>query len=96
MNLVSSGTDIESVRGQGHDGGGAHDFLSSSFVFINILALFPRMRSLGVEKSRSPGVEKSRKASDTSLLNFLTPRLLDLLPSSFVFINIPALFRRFW
>ena len=40
---------------------------------------------------------KFGRASVTSpLLNSSTPRLLDLLTSSFVFIDILALFRRFW
>jgi hypothetical protein len=65
------------------------------FVFIDILALFRRIR---VEKSRveSRRVTSSRHPPSTSCFGSTTPRLLDSsTPRLFVFIDILALFPRF-
>ena len=78
---------------------GLSDILYLSFVFIYILALFPRFCDRQVEESRS---EESAAAFRPVARGCAvgvwsgTVRISDILYLSFVFINILALFPRFW
>ena len=67
-----------------------------SFVFMDILALFPRFLCIENQRHQRPlpcGERVARVASRVK--GFFGSRLLDIFPSSFVFIYILALFPRF-
>jgi hypothetical protein len=74
------------------------DILALSFVFIDILALFPEICAVDVGAVREPPLPLIGGEVERWRLRFASPpqllRLLDFLTLFFVFINILALFPR--